>query len=299
MKPEYTSSIEQVFESAIMKIIEPTGRLDIFSLLCFNGLRKLDLPSFVVDWTGQIDPAGYIACVNRICFLRYYFASGDRAELESTVPSQIVLRGFIFDTVSKVSHEWKKMNLKEALDECCSLAQVNNNSKTSCSDTDSSRETTLWQTFCGGILPHPQFEDVDQARHVDAKRDFEKYKKWYKWKVAPRLERDSLYDREVASFNLTHRSTTINRNFVVTGKGHFGFAPLEVLAGDLVAILDGGRVPYILRPDAMEREHRGLDGVSNTCYNILGDSYIHGIMQGEAPKLFVEMGGKKLDIILV
>jgi len=297
IKPEYTSSIEQVFESTIIKIIERTGMLNVFSLLCFNGRRKLDLPSFVVDWTVQIDLADVNHCVNRIASLGYYFASDDGAELNSTVPGEIVLRGFIFDTVSKVSHKWNEMNSKEALDECCSLAQLDKNSETSYSDTDSSRETTLWQTLCGGILF--EFEDMDQARHVDAKRDFEKYKKWYKWKVTPCLENTSLYDRDVANFNLTYHSTTKNRKFVVTEKGRFGFAPLEVLAGDLVAILDGGRVPYILRPDAMGREHRGVDGVSNTCYNILGDSYIHGIMQGEAPKLFEEMGRKKSEIILV
>jgi len=48
-----------------------------------------------------------------------------------------------------------------------------------------------------------------------------------------------------------------------------GFGPRGCSRGDVVAVLPGGRVPYILRVDT-------------ACFAFLGGSHVHGIMQGEA-----------------
>lgn len=50
--------------------------------------------------------------------------------------------------------------------------------------------------------------------------------------------------------------------------GVFGFVPPGIRAGDAVAVIDGARIPYILRP------------VGDTSYQLLGACYVHGIMQG-------------------
>ncbi|KAH8726434.1 hypothetical protein GQ44DRAFT_705619 [Phaeosphaeriaceae sp. PMI808] len=43
----------------------------------------------------------------------------------------------------------------------------------------------------------------------------------------------------------------------------------DIRAGDLVVILRGGAIPFILRKDA-------------NGYHLIGNAYVHGIMQGEA-----------------
>jgi hypothetical protein len=68
--------------------------------------------------------------------------------------------------------------------------------------------------------------------------------------------------------------------------------------GDLVAILAGGKVPYILRPKAASKSP-GEDGNLGRCYTVVGDAYIHGIMDGEALKEVEQRGRKMEEIILV
>ena len=59
------------------------------------------------------------------------------------------------------------------------------------------------------------------------------------------------------------------RRFFTTRKGHIGLGPLSMKPGDHVCILNGGRVPFLLRKDGIH--HR-----------FIGESYIHGLMKGEA-----------------
>jgi hypothetical protein len=60
------------------------------------------------------------------------------------------------------------------------------------------------------------------------------------------------------------------RRFCLTADGRLGLAPGGAAAGDIVCILEGARVPYILRPRP--------DG----SYSVVGEAYIHKLMHGEA-----------------
>jgi len=62
-----------------------------------------------------------------------------------------------------------------------------------------------------------------------------------------------------------------------------GLAPMDAEVGDRIALLAGGRVPYILHPKV---------GWENE-WEIIGDDYIHGIVDGEA-----WMPDQLLDIVL-
>ncbi|MCJ1456380.1 hypothetical protein MMC28_006741 [Mycoblastus sanguinarius] len=58
------------------------------------------------------------------------------------------------------------------------------------------------------------------------------------------------------------------RSFVMTSEGFFGLAPYQTRPGDLVCVLRGGNVPFVLR-------QRG-----DSCYEFVGEAYVHGIMDG-------------------
>jgi hypothetical protein len=62
---------------------------------------------------------------------------------------------------------------------------------------------------------------------------------------------------------------TLNRSFFRTQKGYMGLGPNVIEIGDLVCILFGGHVPFILRP-------------KNGYFLLVGEAYVHGIMEGEA-----------------
>ncbi|KAL8957075.1 MAG: hypothetical protein Q9193_005558 [Seirophora villosa] len=60
------------------------------------------------------------------------------------------------------------------------------------------------------------------------------------------------------------------KRLVATSKGFVGAAPLSTSEGDQIYLLSGGRVPFVLRARS--------DGT----HTLVGDSYVHGIMRGEA-----------------
>jgi hypothetical protein len=62
-----------------------------------------------------------------------------------------------------------------------------------------------------------------------------------------------------------------NRSYFTTKKGYMGIGSNALETGDIVYVLFGGKVPYILRP-------------KNGYYQLVGDAYVHGIMEGEAIK---------------
>lgn len=62
-----------------------------------------------------------------------------------------------------------------------------------------------------------------------------------------------------------------NRRFFITSSKYFGFGPQTMLEGDALAILDGLRVPAILRPS---KTHPGD-------YEFVGQAAVYGIMKGE------------------
>jgi hypothetical protein len=60
-----------------------------------------------------------------------------------------------------------------------------------------------------------------------------------------------------------------NRKYFVSKKGYLGLGPLGSKVGNLVVILFGLDMPFVLRP---------VDGGQ---YRIIRETYLHGIMDGE------------------
>lgn len=73
------------------------------------------------------------------------------------------------------------------------------------------------------------------------------------------------------------------RRFFITESGHMGIAPLNTQKGDVVAVLFGSTIPFVLRPVQNEE-------VRNR-YQLLGECYVHGVMDGE----LVEIWRRQLD----
>jgi hypothetical protein len=67
-----------------------------------------------------------------------------------------------------------------------------------------------------------------------------------------------------------------------TAKGYLGLGPEILKAGDIVAVIFGAKVPFILRP---EGDH----------YLLVGDCYVHGVMQGEAVEEWVGANPETLE----
>jgi hypothetical protein len=61
-----------------------------------------------------------------------------------------------------------------------------------------------------------------------------------------------------------------NHRVFVTSSGHLGLGPEYMELNDVVVVLFGGNLPFLLRP------------LTNGQWNLVGQCYVHGIMKGEA-----------------
>jgi hypothetical protein len=64
-----------------------------------------------------------------------------------------------------------------------------------------------------------------------------------------------------------------NRSLVITEKGFYGLAPLLTRPGDIICVVIGVDVPLMLRP------HTGGQ------LRLLGESYVHGVMEGQVKSM--------------
>lgn len=74
---------------------------------------------------------------------------------------------------------------------------------------------------------------------------------------------------ESEEYAVLARNYCFNRCFIMTSAGRMGIGPSDTCVGDTVAITFGGGVPYIIRP-------RGAS------WDFVGESYVQGLMNGEA-----------------
>jgi hypothetical protein len=73
------------------------------------------------------------------------------------------------------------------------------------------------------------------------------------------------------------QSVVWNRKFFLSKeKGRFGLAPKRTREGDMICILYGCSVPVILREHSTDRD---------VFYELIGEAYVHGLMDGEAMEL--------------
>ena len=90
---------------------------------------------------------------------------------------------------------------------------------------------------------------------------------WYDANVK-RQVLNSKKNSEVTIFHDRVNKASDGRRLFVTEKGHLGLGPENLQHGDIVAILLGGQVPFILRGQAQE------------CI-LIGECYAHGYLNGE------------------
>lgn len=83
--------------------------------------------------------------------------------------------------------------------------------------------------------------------------------------------------------DLVHMSCNGTR-IARTGRGLIGTVPRSARAGDLVCVLYGGQTPFVLRQDPS----------GEALYRLVGDCYVHGLMNGEA--LSMELEEQKFEL---
>lgn len=76
------------------------------------------------------------------------------------------------------------------------------------------------------------------------------------------------------TFSQIAETVTLNRTLFVTTQGHLGLGPVEMRAGNKICVFGGASMPFVLRTFLS-------DNATDNLYNLIGECYIDGIMDGE------------------
>jgi Heterokaryon incompatibility protein (HET) len=306
MEPNYRIEVDQLYKNFAIAVLERDRGLDLFAFSkSLDNANQSHLPSWIPDWRRSDST---VACtIRRLESIKPPDLDWQAARDTVTQPTysrdrnSIRLEGIILGAVAETSTIYPIFTLKPkaasataSYREICDIirglenwekvAQLRSNHTYI---TGESKEDAFWQTLIAGhSIPGP-FEGI-QAE-------------WKAWRKG--LSRSSLplmidadsskakaalaitglkfktvaktLKATVASPNVRGRlfgmwtEVAINRRMIRTKGGHIGLAPGLTREGDIVAILQGGKMPLVLRP-------------KGSSYELIGECYVHGVMHGEA-----------------
>ncbi|KAL9102653.1 MAG: hypothetical protein Q9187_009100 [Circinaria calcarea] len=232
-----------------------------------------------------------------------------RLRLSSAQKNILKVQGFVCDIITEIAPDEGEIEVDTALDEAyrylCrweSLCQLFAGSDTPY-PSGGTRKDAFWQTVLMGMHANRT------ARLSNADRV--PYNKWRQWlernhghapyanevtTLASRTREKKAYSNANSSIR-NHNNIIISYRFVrwffVTGRGYIGLGPANMQPGDVVCVLRGGKVPFVLQAaeDGGDNDDDDCDGpcrATGTCaaeqqrYNFVGYAYLHGIMDGEA-----------------
>jgi hypothetical protein len=278
------------------------------------------LPSWVPNWAGKThrDPEPLLDWSQTLP--RYWASGRTQAQfLNEDDPQILAVHGFIFDEIAQVGLPWHPENdippvsrknndiLKQW--EQLALAEY---PKCPYGGIEG-RKNALWRTHiadyasAGAVPPSHErylecwYDRIGWANDLPSVGDLLPKSLWKNATITVNAKSDSVFsshitdlDTSEVSLNPFKLAKTIvkqvveepkiygqylkriqrvcaHRMLFVTRRGYMGLAPWNARVGDLVTVLDGGKTPFLLRLLP-----------AGAIYSLVGESYVHGIMGGEA-----------------
>ncbi|KAJ8108979.1 hypothetical protein OPT61_g7794 [Boeremia exigua] len=273
---DYSRSPKEVFKDYVVKTIRLSESLDCLSFVYGARDQTLGLQSFVPNFTASINEFENDSYNQRIGGNYFLFnaARDSKPVLLNVEQLELTTAAITFDSVFNINHT--AIELKEVPIKAWGMF----NAHQTLASPYASRLGAFWRTFCGGVSAQAMSFTGIWCKPAEP-ADIGAFEKWL---AAVGNDYAASNDSEVNRFHRAYDSVTLGRRFAITSKGYIGWVPAESKNGDVVMILPGGRVPYVLRRASEPiSTHGGAGNNSGTeRYKFLGDAYIQGIMNGEA-----------------
>ena len=286
--PNYSTewSVQDMYTDSARRLLEH-GNSDLL-LLCQFPKKIANLPSWVPDWTSDIrKPCGslkekgdYMAC-GQTAFEVVQMIS------HPTLPA-ISVKGVLVDEIEEVGAQWlpEGVHTIEAWD---AISAITNDIERFCIHSNtlnnniylrSEQRETAHASILTEDLIRNEASAIVRSSKVDADLG-----------VLYELMKLLISKGEITSFisQFWIRYRTVievmfKRRPLISKLGYVGFAPAHTHPGDFITIMFGVHVPFVLR----KRD--------NDYYELVGPTYVHGIMDGE----FLEQGSlKEMTITMV
>lgn len=273
--PDYKRSVAEIYYELVMVSVSRTGTVDFLNH-CYGKRRLNFLPSFIPDWTALIDENREEHRRHRVVSLSCYNASiGTEAEVQFVSSEEANFKGIIFDVINETGPILNAPVTENFVQSWRQFAGVEERSVKRSTIDVTEAELEFPVTLCGGMEADDK-EGMASLRGASLKKawlSLEKYEAW----VASDFNHTA-FDTDVDKFSQAYVVATIDKRLAKTSKNNLTLVPEMTQEGDVIAILAGGRVPYVLRPALTEND----DDISYRLYTFVGEAYVYGIMDGQA-----------------
>ncbi len=261
LNADYTQSTEDTYKNVFIQLLRDEDSLNLL-VRDTEQDRKLDLPTWMPDWSAQVDQSLRDIHAQVIKTLHIYQAS-KKTQPQVRWPisgKTLSIKAFQFDEVATIADPApNRAGLTDAYRE----------------NLETLFEITGNRSYIGGgnrphalrrLLCMDQMKVSETTTYVNARRaTLEDYRKPGNKSHSDRNPEE--FDDFVAAFC-----------FFISRKGFIGLGPENMQVGDIVHIFLGANVPFVLRP----RPQQTAVSEQGTAYEFVGNCYVQGIMDGEA-----------------
>jgi hypothetical protein len=280
LKPNYKMPVEEVFAATTKMIIHHTESLDILSTISHSAQASRDMPSWAFDMRTPVrdNPIASLHTDDAERQFRgadkKYSASGETKAVEGSVLwNELALKGKLISRIAKLDEsmiEFRETGLPQM---CIQWLKNVEQLEGRYPNRDEkyldafSRTLIADQDVCTSWTNHRADREI-RSTFGTVFRDPD-----FQGRVAEgfRAGLASESKKRISTYLHMLEKMCSNRRFFVAANGCIGLAPLEAQVGDMICVLFGAEVPYILR---------GKDGR----VEYIGDAYFHGYMDSEAVK---------------
>ena len=318
--PDYGLSDAEVYKRFAFGVIKAQGNLDILSLLGLSPRQTASLPSWVPDWQSSIGIRPLLEYTGTGRGTNRYRASGVSRASPRLIHNTLILQGFVYDTLHLISNEYEWLmeipppNPNESIANQVNLSTIWAIARPYL--TWGASYATLWAQYDYIVYSHSQRPVRDQTdaywqtlicaskselnippkifeQGMDEQLYAALFNTWVCGRIFTRLAfRLGLTSHFLPVFpicilldmallfllNLRSPLHTLRlnrfmrfagRRLARTRKGKLALVTPDAQEGDAIGIIQGGKTPLIMRANTVGT------------WRVLGDGYVHGIMQGE------------------
>ena len=284
IKPDYSIPLKEVFRRTTVKHMSYTRSLSFFGFTTWKCENERLVPTWVPDWPrlGPLDLSHPGSAQN---LKREQWRRRIQRFHHILVFKACATRSLSFDPINETT---------VMLNGTCSGEVTNVSPDAIHSDSNGFvlnwvllKVIKSWLKFFDQFADHAAFPSSTEGRESPFWRILlvDRYSTGRGWRTCEiadyeayqAMKRDLVAGRSVTGVAGEYWESLMmasaGRRIFATERGYIVLGPAEMQKGDLVYILSGGKVPYILRP---------VSGPRPRTFELVGDCYLHGIMYGEA-----------------
>jgi hypothetical protein len=296
LRPDYTQDVATIYRRFATYELETKGSFDVLSLLSSPSpaVSKVPPETYLPSWVPDLSRSGdksreggsatllglnysdlYSASKGTEFSVRFinegnYLVSAGKildSIIGSTDGDALHLRmydeSFPRDFISHLARVWRPWS-----EECDKLIYQTDDYPTGENIVD-----VHWRTMINDIQPGEPVRRVEETSKDYLRSSFHAWRDLYYLNDWDHDSNESIPNLDDIRMFFSHVRTQGWGcfRFFRTKKGYIGRADLQPQVGDLLCVLNGGNIPFLLRLDSERGGHQ-----------LLGEAYVHGIMDGEA-----------------